>query len=208
MKTVYEELGFSNRRWRGIIAVLLLVGGGWLCVFGATGCDEEKKCTDGEWRCSEDALELKSCVGGRWETVRCMADEGKLCQEGACVASTEYDDPEWDPCEGEAAATEETLYEKMIYFEDRAANLHIHPDLRWFSGVELPCKEVACTGGEEPPCYDCTQSAVAEEEATWEDVAYWHTGENDGLWSALYLTAQAYRYGATGSAEAWRTSRS
>ena len=30
--------------------------------------------------------------------------------------------------------------------------------------------------------------------ATWQDVDRWLSGENDGLWSALYLAAEAFRY--------------
>jgi hypothetical protein len=50
-------------------------------------------------------------------------------------------------------------------------------------------------------------SGATEATATYADVDIWHSGENDGLWSALYLGAQAYRYGATHDAAALATIR-
>ena len=38
--------------------------------------------------------------------------------------------------------------------------------------------------------------------ATWRDVERWESGPNDGLWNALYIAAEAYRYGATRDPEA------
>ncbi|MFW5739604.1 MAG: hypothetical protein ACOC1F_04495, partial [Myxococcota bacterium] len=43
---------------------------------------------------------------------------------------------------------------------------------------------------------------VPAEQASHEDVRRWMSGENDGLWSALYLTSQAFRYAATNDPQA------
>lgn len=79
-----------------------------------------------------------------------------------------------------------TLAEKAAYYDGIAARLHVHPDLKWIMPVTLPCAPG-----------DCARTAVPQETATWRDVERWSTGENDGLWSALYMASQAYRYAAT-----------
>ncbi|MGM0578415.1 MAG: hypothetical protein ACQEXJ_22005 [Myxococcota bacterium] len=107
--------------------------------------------------------------------------------------------PTWSTCPDEPLATEESLAEKAASYDDIAARLHVHPDLKWITNVDLERVEVDCPAGVDGPCWE---PAVPESEATWEDVARWHTGENDGLWSALYLTSQAYRHAVTGSEEA------
>jgi hypothetical protein len=107
--------------------------------------------------------------------------------------------PEWGTCPSEPLATAETLAEKAAFYDDIAARLHIHPDLKWISNVRLKKQEVECPEGTEPPCFEPMASL---EEATWEDVETFHTGENDGLWSGMYLASQAYRYSVTQSPEA------
>ena len=94
-----------------------------------------------------------------------------------------YGEPEWSTCPDEPLATVETLAEKAAAYDELAARLHIHPELKWITDVTLA-------------------PDVPLDTATWEDVETFHSGENDGLWSALYLTSQAYRYAATGSPEA------
>jgi hypothetical protein len=152
------------------------------------------ECTDGLAECSADALTLTVCEGGRRREVACMADRGQLCEAGACVDPWRYGAPAFDRCAGEPQATPESLREKMLYFEDRARSLHLNPGLRWITPVTLPCDGT-----------DCTRPAVAEADATWHDVETFQSGENDGLWSSLYLAAEAFRYAATGEAEALDT---
>lgn len=139
---------------------------------------------------------LVRCNEGPYD---CMAEEGRLCEAGACVDPWRYGSPKWDPCNDDPLATPETLHQKAAYYDEVAKRLHLHPALKWVMGVTLPKVEVDCPEGSTPPCYDVL---VPEDEATYEDVERWHTGENDGLWSALYMASQAYRYGATGSQEA------
>jgi hypothetical protein len=155
------------------------------------------ECQSGEVTCSADALTLVTCEDGKRVEVPCMAGSGQLCEAGACVDPWRYGAPTWSRCEGEPRATTESLADKAAYLEDRVRQLHLNPALRWVTPVTLPCLEIACGAGETPPCYDCTTPAVAEEVATWQDVATFHSGENDGLWSALYLAAEAFRYAVT-----------
>ncbi|HEY3353534.1 MAG TPA: hypothetical protein VGQ83_09815 [Polyangia bacterium] len=160
------------------------------------GCGGDE-CSGAETRCSDDGLTLRTCAGGRWRATACMAEQGQLCEGGACVDPWRYGAPAWSRCDGEPLATPESLGDKARAYDERARRLHLHPALRWVTPVTLPCRVDPCPPGGTPPCYDCTAPAVAETEATWTDVETFHTGENDGLWSALFLAAEAYRYGVT-----------
>ena len=100
----------------------------------------------------------------------------------------------WSTCPDEPLATAETLAEKAAYYDSIAARLHIHPALKWISNVSLKTAEIECPDDATPPCLE---PAVPVDQATWQDVAAFHTGENDGLWSGLYLASQAFRYAET-----------
>ena len=121
---------------------------------------------------------LEACVDGQWQTTECMATHGQLCEAGACVDPWRYGAPEFPTCEGEPRATQQSLTDKATGYDEIAARLHVHPELRWAQGVVL-------------------KPGVSEAQATWQDVERWLSGENDGLWSALYMASQAYRYAAT-----------
>lgn len=168
-----------------------------------TGVDPE--CNGVVMKCSDDGYKVVECHSGLWfETTNCLTVAGQLCQASedgaaACVDPWKWGSPTWGKCENDPAATTESLGEKATYYDDIATRLHYHPQLKWIAPVTLPTEIRECVGEEVPPCF---QPAVSEAEATWEDVATWHTGENDGLWSALYLASQAYRYSVTGSTEA------
>ncbi|MBW2454097.1 MAG: hypothetical protein JRI68_06290 [Deltaproteobacteria bacterium] len=149
------------------------------------------ECTEGELTCSDDATEIMACTGGLWVRTHCMRDELKLCEDEQCVDPWRHGSPSFGQCDGDPAATAESLADKAQGYDDIAQRLHVHPELPWMMGVTLPC---------ETP--ECTAPLVPEASATWQDVEAWHTGENDGLWSALYLTSQAYRYAVTQDAEA------
>lgn len=90
--------------------------------------------------------------------------------------------PAWGTCPADPLATKETLAGKAAYYDAIASRLHIHPQLKWIAHVRL-------------------KEGAAEKDATWEDVESWHTGENDGLWSGLYLASQAFRFAVTKSPE-------
>lgn len=156
-------------------------------------------CAEGDWSCSEDGYTLRRCVEGKWVETACMANERRLCEGGACVDPWRYGSPTWRTCPDDPFATGGTLAQKAAWYDGIARRLHLHPTLKWVMGVTLPKVEVACPQGKTPPCYD---AAVSEGEATWADVERWHSGENDGLWSGLYLASQAYRWAATKDPEA------
>ncbi|MGB0592543.1 MAG: hypothetical protein ACPGU1_22895 [Myxococcota bacterium] len=170
----------------------------------STGEVAEPLCDEGEALCSEDARTLSRCVAGAWETTTCPDDQGRLCEDGACVEPWRWGAPSWSTCDDEPLATAESLSDKAAHFDAIATRLHIHPEMPWIMTVRLKTEEVPCEGDATPPC---TAPVATEGEATWEDVAQWHTNENDGLWSGLYLTSQAFRYAVTGSEEALETVR-
>ena len=164
---------------------------------GAASCSQST--------CSADGTRLTACIDGKVQEVDCLGERGQLCEAGACVDPWRYGSPEWPTCDEEDRGTTETLAEKAAYYDEIATRLHVHPELKWMMSVALPRKEIACTMGETPPCFDPVESAVPESSATFDDVEAWHSGENDGLWSALYLASQAFRYAATDSDEALST---
>ncbi len=173
-----------RRTWTTITIGLALAAGG--CGGGTTA-----ECQPAEWTCSDDARVLTRCVDGAWQTTDCQAEGGQWCEQGACVEPWRFGAPVFSRCETDPLATPESLHAKMVYYEQIARRLHIHPQLKWISNVSLPCDGA-----------DCTRPAPDEQTATWQDVEVWHSGENDGLWSALYLAAEAFRYGATRDPEA------
>ena len=156
-------------------------------------------CAADTFECSDDATVLRVCSDGAWAEVDCWVASGQLCEEGACVDPWRYGSPQWSSCDDDPRATPESLTQKADYYDAIARRLHVHPQLRWASNVYLERAEAECPVGQDPPCYE---SLVSEELATYLDVETWLTGENDGLWSGLYLASQAYRYAVTGSKQA------
>lgn len=161
-------------------------------------------CEEGSVSCSEDGLAVLTCVEGAWLESDCWQSEGRLCDGGECVDPWRYGDPVWSTCLDEPLATAESLSDKAAYYDEIAPRLHVHPELRWASSVFLDRQEVECPPDLPPPCYE---PLVPEDQATYEDVETWLTGENDGLWSALYLASQGYRHAVTGDDEALETIR-
>ena len=133
-----------------------------------------------------EADEARTCTEKK--NRECMLEHGQFCEKGKCVDPWRFGSPQWSRCQNDPHATPESLYDKMVYFEDIARRLHIHPELKWIAGVNLPAS---------PP--------VDEKTATWQDVEAWHSGENDGLFSGLYLAAEAFRWAATQDAGALGT---
>lgn len=175
----------------------------WLTLLGALaplGCSGGD-CPESP-QCSPDGYQLFTCQDDERVTIDCLRTAGQLCEAGACVDPWRYGSPSFGTCPNAAHATAESLAEKASHYDALGSRLHVHPDLGWSMGVTLKGREIACAPGATPPCVDPLEPAVAEAQATWADVQTWHTGENDGLWSALYLTSQAYRFGATRSEEA------
>lgn len=162
----------------------------------------EESCVNGERRCSSDAYSGEMCENGERVSFQCMSDKGMLCENGECVAPWNYGRPSWPTAEQEQLADGFTLAEKASRYEDRAKRLHVHPELKWMMGLELPCGDQACIDGDKEACEKCVTPSISEDEATWKDVSRWRSGENDGLFSALYLAAEAFRYASTKDPEA------
>ncbi len=160
----------------------------------ACGGEDDRAASCTESVCSADATVLTECVKGKKREVDCLGERGQLCEAGACVDPWRYGAPQWPTCAAEDRATTESLADKATRYDEIATRLHLHPDLGWMMSVTLPAS-----------ASDPAVPAVTEDVATYADVATWHTGENDGLWNALYLASQAFRYAATGSAEALAT---
>jgi hypothetical protein len=167
--------------WIGLVVWLGLAAG---CGSSEDAAEEPaKECSDGQTECSEDALTARVCEAGSWKSIECMRDQGQLCESGSCVDPWRLGSPSFDQCADEPRRTPESLAQKADYFEEAARRLHIHPQLGWLSNVVL-------------------KTGVAESTATVADVESWDSSENDGLWSALYLGAEAYRYAVTRDPEA------
>ena len=160
--------------------------------------DAPAECTDGETTCADDGLSTLTCEAGQWVDGQPCWDGRLVCDAGACVATWQRGAPTWSTCPDEPRATPSSLAGKAAYFDEIAARLHVHPELKWLAPVLLRQEEVPCEGGEEGPCF----APVDPDTATWEDVERFHSGANDGLWNGLYLTSQAYRYAVTGDPEA------
>jgi hypothetical protein len=160
-------------------------------------------CVDGAKWCSADGYVAIECKLGAPVETACMREKGQLCENGACVQPWAFGSPVFTTCDGVAGGTVETLAQKAAYYDEVATRLHIHPTLKWVMSGTLKKVEVECVGDAIPPCY-----AIPDEKTvTYNDVARWHTGENDGLWSAMYLTSQAFRYAVTRSDDALATIR-
>ncbi|MBZ0272523.1 hypothetical protein K8I61_10830 [bacterium] len=141
--------------------------------------DISPPCADGETRCDGAARMIEECDGGVFvATYDCLAGEGRYCEEGECVDRWRFNAPVIDDCAADPDATPATLAQKAAYYDDIAARLHIHPDHKRIHHVTL-------------------DEGADEQTATWQDVIDWHTGENDGLWTGLFIASQAFRYAAT-----------
>jgi len=141
--------------------------------------DLPPECSDDETRCSDDAYVLWECEDGRWTVGEyCMRDYGRLCENEVCVEPWRYGSPEFDPCWDDPHATAMTLAEKAAKYDRLARVLHVHPDYKRIAHVTVA-------------------EGYSEDNATYENVVQWHTGENDGLWTGLYIASQAFRYAVT-----------
>jgi len=106
------------------------------------------------------------------------AAQGQLCEHDACVDPWRYGSPTFSSCPEDPRATPESLADKAAIYDARALALHVHPQMPWVLDVALA-------------------PGIDPETATSADVVAWRASENDGLWSALVLAAEAYRFAAT-----------
>ena len=169
----------SDARARRLAA---LATAGLAAIGSGLGCSATE-CTPG---CSEDGRVALTCSDGKARSVECARDRGQLCEAGACVDPWRFGAPAYARCDGDPLSTPEGLATKAARYDAIATRLHLHPRLPWVLNVRL-------------------EPGASEETATWADVERWESGENDGLWSALYLASQAFRYAATRSGEALAT---
>ena len=94
------------------------------------------------------ALTLSRCVDGAWEETACLAEEGRLCEEGACVDPWLWGTPTWSTCPDEPQGTVEALHEKVSWQHQRVLmplwRVSISPrsELPWpaaaYSGQSIP----------------------------------------------------------------------
>jgi hypothetical protein len=141
--------------------------------------DTASECEPGKWECSDNAFILTACENGTWLETNCMLEFGRLCEEGACVDPWKYGSPTYNGCSNDPDATTMSLAEKAAKYDEIAPRLHIHPEDKRIHHVTVA-------------------PGLTEANATYDDVINWHTGENDGLWTGLYIAAQAFRYAVTG----------
>ncbi|MBI5480952.1 MAG: hypothetical protein HY906_18985 [Deltaproteobacteria bacterium] len=64
------------------VVIVSLVAALVVALVAACGGPE---CSDDLAECSADALTLTVCEGGKRRAIACMADQGRLCEGGACV---------------------------------------------------------------------------------------------------------------------------
>lgn len=149
---------------------------------------EVAECTgQGARGCTDDGAAVRVCEGGAWRAGDDCAASGRLCEAGACVDPWRYGEPSYGDCTS-ARSTATRLVDKARAYDAAATRLHLHPELGWMMPVVL-------------------REGASVSTATWRDVAQWDSGENDGLFSALYMASQAYRYAVTRDAEALATLR-
>ncbi len=146
--------------------------------------NDSAACTEGERTCTDHALQVLECRDGVWEVAEeCLRDDGRLCENGACVDPWRYGSPSFDSCADDPHATAMALAQKAAKYDEIAARLHVHPQHKRINHATIV-------------------DGYGEDDATWAEVVNWHTGENDGLWTGLYVASQAFRYAATGDEDA------
>jgi hypothetical protein len=128
-------------------------------------------------------MKLTECAGGLIKTTDCYLELGMLCENAKCVEPWKYGSPVYPDCADDPRATPESLAAKAAHYDELARNLHVQPQHNIVNSVEL-------------------KDGFTQKSATWKDVARFHVGENDGLWSSSYIASQAFRYGATRDPEA------
>ncbi|HOX27527.1 MAG TPA: hypothetical protein PLQ76_00075 [bacterium] len=191
----------TERVKRTIVETLVIFSALFMICFPSAAAEKgegvnKDACEKGKWTCSEDAYTLYVC-DGKWKAVECMRESGRLCESGACVDPWKYGSPKFKKIPADPGATKETLAQKAIYYERITRTLHLNPKLKWIMGVTLPCADKQCAGEKTSDCKDCTEAGLPLDKATWRDVERWQSGENDGLFSGLYLAAEAFHYGVT-----------
>ncbi|MFO0723660.1 MAG: hypothetical protein U1E65_07770 [Myxococcota bacterium] len=174
---------------------LVLVFAAWLIV--ASACSSSD-CTVSAPSCSADGHRAIRCEGGKDVETDCFGGgAGRLCEAGACVIASSVGAPAYPSCSDDPHAVGPSLHEKAAHYDEVAVRLNVNPSLGWALGLTLQGRTSSCAPGATPPCVSPRIPEIPEATATMSNVVAWHSGENDGLWSALYLTSQAYRYGAT-----------
>jgi len=123
-------------------------------------------------------LVILAACGHDTTTPPCECMAGQVCENDRCVDPWRYGSPVFSTCPGDARATPESLAAKAAIYDQRALALHTQTKMPWVVDVAL-------------------RSGADPETATASDVVVWRSGENDGLFSALVLAAEAYRFAVT-----------
>ncbi len=167
----------------------------------------EGECSNGEAYCSEDGRMLEICEDGQWQSQDCWRVATGSCVDGACV-------PVWSAwqgkglfssCEDDPHAVSYSLAEKAAHLDKLMPALHIYPTHGLVTPVRLRedyFSDWATANGTSVDQMTEAQYLQAEEDATKDDVIARDTGENDGLFSSIYVASQILRYAATKEQEA------
>jgi hypothetical protein len=165
-------------------------------------CDEHPH---GALKCSEDGWYLATCNNGTWEHSNCWQLENGFCVDGECVPNWTDRDGALSHCPNPEHADPHALFEKAAHMDRLMSQLHMHPQHGLVAPVRLrPDFYTDWAAAHQKAEEDLTPEdyLAAEGEATYEDVATWYPGENDGLFSSIYVASQALRYATTGEPEA------
>lgn len=167
----------------------------------------EEACPENETRCSEDARFLEICLDGIWQQEDCWEARTGFCSEGVCL-------PVWNSWAGEDVfsgclddphANPHSLADKAAHMDKLMPALHIHPNHGLVSSVRLRAdyyEDWAANNGTTVGEMSEADFIAAEEAMAHGDVTSFSTGENDGLWSSIYVASQVFRYAVTGEAQA------
>ncbi len=102
--------------------------------------DTQPECDPDEMKCDEQALNILLCsLDGRWEiSEKCMEDQGRLCENAACVDHWLYGSPEFESCENDPNATALNLAQKAAWYDEVSSRFHIHPGDKRIHNVTVP----------------------------------------------------------------------
>lgn len=159
------------------------------------------ECTGDEEVCSEDGFYLRTCENGYWIDTNCWQVASGVCKNNECVANWKQHDVTFSACADDPHKDSHTLAEKAAHMDKVTPNLNIHPKHMLVSSpVELRVdyyEDWAVANSTTVAEMTDEDYLKAEEDATYEDVIKWNTGENDGLWSSMYVASQVFRYAVT-----------
>ncbi len=152
--------------------------------------------------CSEDGRYLEKEIDGEVEKTDCWAKLAGYCVDGACVSNwrVNADDDSYSACLDDPHAAAHSLAEKAAHMDKLMENLHVHPQHGLVTPVLLRSdyyEDWAADNGKTVEDMTEDDYLAAEEAAGFDDAEAMYTGENDGLFSSIYVASQAFRYAVT-----------